>query len=130
MKKDLRHRQILKRKNFFPTLLFTTILWLLLTGLIYFSDPEAFFAVPTFFFVSFLALFFSFSIIFSNTRRGFVAALGLTFFLILRYFGVGNMLNFLLISGLLVTVEIYFKRLNQDANIRTPIKSFFKKTAC
>jgi len=107
MKKDIRHKQILKRKNFFPTLLFTTLLWFLLVGLIYFVAPEDFFAVPTFFFVSFLALLFSFSIIFSNTRRGFVAALGLILFLILRYFGVGNIINFLLILGIGISVELY-----------------------
>ena len=110
MKKDIRHKQILKRKNFFPTLLITIILWFLLLGLIYFVGPEDFFAVPTFFFVLFLALLFSFSIIFSNTRRGLIAALGLISFLILRFFGVGNIINFLLILGIGVSVELYIIR--------------------
>lgn len=110
MKKELRHKQILKRKNFFPTLLFTILLWLLLAGLIYFVGPEDFFAVPTFFFISFLALLFSFSIIFSNTRRGFIAVLGLILFLILRYFGVGNVLNLFLIIAILICFELYFSR--------------------
>ena len=110
MKKDIRHKQILKRKNFFPTLLFTILLCFLLVGLIYFVAPEDFFAVPTFFFVSFLALLFSFSIIFSNRRRGFIAALGLILFLILRYFGVGNVLNLVLIIAILICFELYFSR--------------------
>jgi len=110
MKKDIRHKQILKRKNFFPTLLITITLWLLLAGLVYFTGPEDFFAVPAFFFVSFLVLLFSFSIIFSNTRRGLVAALGLILFLILRYFGVGNVLNLILIIAILICFELYFSR--------------------
>jgi len=110
MKKDLRHKQILKRKNFFPTLIFTIFLWLLLGGIIYFLSPDDFFALPTFFFISFLALLFSFSIIFSNTRRGFIAALGLILFLILRYFGVGNILNLVLIIAILICFELYFSR--------------------
>lgn len=110
MKKDLRHKQILKRKNFFPTLLFTIILWLILAGLIHFVSPEDFFAVPTFFFVSFLALLFSFSIIFSNRRRGFITALGLILFLILRFLGIGNILNLVLIIAILICFELYFSR--------------------
>ena len=35
------HReQILKRKNFLPTLLVTILLWILLGALVYFVDPE------------------------------------------------------------------------------------------
>ncbi|MDP3994598.1 MAG: hypothetical protein Q8P91_02110 [bacterium] len=113
MKKDIRHKQILKRKNFFPTLLITVLLWLLLAGLVFFVDPEDFFVIPTFFFVFFLAFLFSFSIIFSNTRRGLVAALGLILFLILRFFGVGNILNLILIIAILVCFELYFSRFQQ-----------------
>jgi len=83
---------------------------MLTVGLVYFIDPEATFALPGFFLLIFLSLLFTFSTIFASSRRGFLISAGFTLFLILRYFGVGNILNFLLISGLLITAEIYFGR--------------------
>jgi hypothetical protein len=110
MKKELRQQQAVRRKNFLPTLLVTIFLWLLVAGIIYFIDPHTFGVLPLFFVLILIAFLFSFSIIFSHTRRGFLAALGLTLFIILRYFGVGNILNLLLISGVIIALEIYFTR--------------------
>ncbi len=110
MKKRLRQQQAIRRKNFLPTLLITIFLWSGIAGIIYFIDPHTFGILPLFFVLIFIALLFSFSIIFSHTRRGFLTAFGLTIFLILRYFGVGNILNLLLISGILISLELYFSR--------------------
>ncbi len=110
MKKELRQQQAVRRKNFLPTLLVTILLWSGIAGIIYFIDPHTFGILPLFFVLVFIALLFSFSIIFSHTRRGFLSALGLTLFIILRYFGVGNVLNLLLISGVIIALEIYFSR--------------------
>jgi len=93
-----------------PTLIVTFLLWMATAGLVYFIDPEALLAIPGFFLLLFLSLLFTFSTIFASSKRGFLASFGITLFLILRYFGVGNILNFLLLSGLLVTAEIYFGR--------------------
>jgi hypothetical protein len=106
--KERRKNQILKRKNFLPALVFTLLLWLSVAGIIYFIDPHTFGILPLFFVLVFIALLFSFSIILSHTRRGFLTAFGLTLFLILRYFGVGNILNLLLISGIIIAIELYF----------------------
>jgi len=108
--KEKRKEQIRRRKNFLPTLIITFLLWMLTSGLVYFIDPETALALPGFFLLIFLSLLFTFSTIFASSRRGFLISFGITLFLILRYFGVGNVLNFLLISGLLVTAEIYFGR--------------------
>ncbi len=107
MKKDIRKEQIRKRKNFLPTLIITIFLWLLLSGVIYFVEPDSFGAMPLFFLITFLALLFTFATVFANTRRGAITAAGLTIFLFLRYLGVGNIINLLLIAGLGITIELY-----------------------
>lgn len=108
--KQKRKEQALRRKNFFPTLILTILLWTAVGALVYFVEPDSFGAIPAFFVVVFFALLFTFSTIFANTRRGFLASLGITAFLILRYLGVGNILNFLLIAGLIIVLELYFLR--------------------
>jgi hypothetical protein len=91
-----------------PTLLITILLWLAIAGLVYFIDPGTFGAVPLFFAGLFMALLFTFSLIFANSRRGIVTAIALTFFLLLMYFGVGNILNLILIVAIAVCIELYF----------------------
>ena len=84
---------------------------MLLGGLVYFVDPSSTGAVPAFFILVFLALLFTFSILLANSLLGVVYSLGLTFFVVLRYFGVGNIVDFLLILGVLgVFTIIYFRK--------------------
>lgn len=108
MKRQLRKQQILKRKNFLPTLLLTILLWLVLGALVYFIDPGTFGAVPMFFITSFLAFLFTFSLSFAAGRRGLIGAISITLFLILAYLGVGNILNFILITAIAIAIELYF----------------------
>jgi len=110
MRKKLRQKEVKLRKNFLPTLAVIFFLWGLLGSLIYFVEPDTVIAIPLFFLLAFLALFFTFSLLLAHTRRGFVAALAMTLFLVLRFWGVGNVLNFLLIAGLALTIELYFSR--------------------
>jgi hypothetical protein len=107
---NISKRQIIKRKNFLPTLIVTILLWGILGGLIYFITPDTMGALPLFFILSFLALLFTFSLLFADSGRGFIVSLGLIVFLILRYLGIGNIINLLLIAGLVVTAEFYFTR--------------------
>jgi hypothetical protein len=103
------HReQILKRKNFLPTLLITVLLWIMLGGLIYFVEPGTFGVIPLFFVTIFVSLLFTFSLLFANSRRGLVITIGLTFFLLLSYLGVGNILNLILIVAIATCIELYF----------------------
>lgn len=91
-----------------PTLLITVLLWLLLGGIVYFINPDTFGAVPLLFTLVFLALLFTFSLIFAGGRRGLIGAIAITLFLILAYLGIGNILNLVLIVAIATSIEIYF----------------------
>lgn len=104
----IRKQQVLKRKNFLPTLLLTILLWLLLTTLVYFADPQTFGAIPLFFLLLFISFLFTFSLIFANSRRGLVASISLILFSILLFLGVGNLLNLILILAIGTCTELYF----------------------
>ncbi|MCX6704022.1 MAG: hypothetical protein NTZ07_01100 [Candidatus Woesebacteria bacterium] len=107
-RKNSHKQQALKRKNFLPTLLTTVFLWSVLGGLVYFIDPGSFGAIFFFFILIFFCLLFTFSLIFANSRRGIVVTIAITFFLTLMYFGVGNILNLILIVAIAVCIELYF----------------------
>ena len=106
-KKDIRKRKIKLRKNFLPTLFLIILLWSIAAFIIYFVDPSAFAIVPALLLVIFFALLFTTSLLFANTRRGLITTSFLTLFIILRYLGVGNIINFLLILGVGITLELY-----------------------
>jgi hypothetical protein len=112
MNKELRQKIIKTRKNFFPTLVVTLLLWLSLGALIYFVEPDTPGVVPLFFVNAFFALLFSFSTLLGNSRRGLITAIGITTFLILRYFGVGNIINMFLILGATLSIELYFTKID------------------
>lgn len=105
-----RQKEVKLRKNFLSTFIITFLLWLGVAGIVYFIDPYKNGATILFFLVLFFALFFTFSIIFINSRRGFVTSTGITLFITLRYFGLGNILNFFLIAGICIATEIYFSK--------------------
>src|SRR3989344_6764303 len=106
--KEKRKQQVLKRKNFLPTLLLTILLWGLFGGLVYFIDPNTFGAIPLFFILLFVTLLFTFSLIFANSRRGLAISISMTLFAMLAYLGIGNVLNLILILAIAVAIELYF----------------------
>ncbi len=110
MRKEKRKKEIKRRKNFFPTLIVLVLSWGLIFALIYSVDPTSPGAVPAFFILVFIASLFTFSTLLANSRRGLLSTLVLTFFLLLRYLGVGHLLNLLLLLGLAITTEIYLSR--------------------
>ena len=103
-----RKKEVKLRKNFLPTFVITSLLWLGLFSVIYFIDPQQAGAVVILLLITFFTLFFTMSIIFINSRRGLISSLGIVVFLVLRLYGLGNILNFFLIFGICITVEIYF----------------------
>jgi hypothetical protein len=105
-----RQKEVKLRKNFLATFIITFLLWLGVAGIVYFINPYENGATILFFLVLFFALFFTFSIIFVNSRRGFVTSTGITLFITLRYFGLGNILNFFLIAGICTAIELYFSK--------------------
>lgn len=108
--KLIRKANLKKRKNFFPTLLLTLGFWLATAFIINFIDPDEKGALQFFFFAIFFTLLFSFATLFANARRGFITTIAIVSFLTLRYLEVGNIINLLLISGLAISIELYFSK--------------------
>jgi len=109
---DGRKKSKRRRKNFFPTLVITFISWFVVASIIYFANPNTFGAVPLFFLILFIAIFFTFSSLLANSQRGFIVAFATTLFLMLRYLGVGNIINFILLAGLGITTDLYLSKNN------------------
>jgi len=109
-KKDKRKKEKRFRKNLFWFILLATALWLSLFGIVYLIEPSTIFIVPLFFIIMFVALLLSLSLLFSNTRRGILSSIGILAFLILRYLGVGNILNLVLISAIAIAMDLYISR--------------------
>ena len=108
MKKTLRQKLARDRKNFFPTLAITILLWIVTFALVYFVEPDTPFIMPLFFLLVFLAFLFTFSTALANSRRGLILSSAVTIFLFLRYLGVGNIINLLLIAGIVISLEVYY----------------------
>lgn len=108
MKKTLRQKLVRDRKNFFPTLAITILLWIVTFALVYFVEPDTPLIMPLFFILVFLAFLFTFSTAIANSRRGLILSSAVTVFLFLRYLGVGNIINLLLIAGIVISLEVYY----------------------
>jgi len=103
-----------KRKSYLATMILIIILWGLLGTMIYWVDPELIKNILfpglylPFFLLFFPAMFLILAVAFTNNRRGFLGTLGITVFLILRIYQLGNLLSFLLILGIIVSIDRYF----------------------
>ncbi len=96
------------RKKVRLSVLITVLLWFSLLSLFFFTNPDTNLLVVVFFVNFFLALLFLFSILLLSTRRGLMISIAATLFLIMRLAGTGNVLNLLLIIGILIALEFYF----------------------
>jgi len=103
-----------RQKNYFITLILLLIFWAITGGIIGFIEPELVkdLIIPhsylVFFSPLFLACFLTLSIILVNSRRGFLSALGIIVFLILRLHELGNLLNLFLVAGFIAAADYYF----------------------
>lgn len=109
-KKKARKQEAKKRKNFLPTLIIAIFLWVGVALFINSVNPYSFGALQLLLIIIFVASFFTFSLLFANTRRGFISATFLVMFLALRYLGIGNIVNLSLLAGLFITIEMYFSK--------------------
>jgi len=100
-----------RRKNFLPTLVLAMIFWGF-WGFILFKVPPSSLSVISFYLVLFLALFLSAALIFANSRRGLLLASFFIAFLMFRYFQIANWLNVGLLTGIYLSLELYFSRQN------------------
>ncbi len=108
--KKVRQEKIKKRKNFFPTLIITIILWVGVTLFVNSVNPHSLGALQFLLVIIFATSFLTFSLLFANTRRGFISATFLVIFLAFRYLGIGNIVNLSLLAGLFITIEMYFSK--------------------
>ena len=84
--------------------------WLLLGGLVYFFVPEGWGNLAVFFGLLFWASFLTSGLVLRHRRRSLLTAVLIEVFFVMRYFGLGSILNLVLLAGLLVTVEVYLTR--------------------
>lgn len=109
-------RKLRRKKNFLPAFFLTILFWFLVGFFIIFVDPQVIrdFPLPgsylPFFIILFLALLLTLTIILSNTRRGFLLSTGIIAFLYLQLFGLGHIVNLILISAFLVAIEFALYR--------------------
>ena len=103
-----------RRKNYLIILILIFIFWLSFALMIFFVEPKIVENIPfknsylPFFLNLFLALFFTFAVIFTNSRRGLMAAANLILLLILRLNGLDNLLNLFFIIGLTLVLDRLF----------------------
>jgi len=101
------------RKNYLPTLILVLVLWGVLGVMMIYVEPELVkdILIPGLYLPFFLlfmpASFFTLALLLANTRRGLISSLGLTSCLILRVYELGNILNLLLITGIVIAVDRY-----------------------
>ena len=92
----------------------TIIFWGSLSAMMVLVDPLVIRDFPIanayfgFFLTLFLAVFFIVTLILNNTGRGFLVSLGITVFFILRLIRLGNVVNAVLLFGLLGVIDFYF----------------------
>ncbi len=102
--------KLLKRKNFFAAAVIAFMLWIVWIFIFFFVPPERFSLPLIFIFVTFLTILFTGSLLFASTRRGLLLSLGVVIFMLLRYFEIGNYLNLILLSGILLSIEYYLTK--------------------
>lgn len=99
------------RKNYLPTVLLMIVLWSILGLMMFGVDPELVkdILIPglflPFWLVFFPASLITLALVFSNTKRGLITALGITIILILKIYDLGNILNVILVAGIILAID-------------------------
>lgn len=105
-----------RKKNIWPSVVITLILWVSLSLMIYFVQPNLVknLLIPgiylPFMLNVFLAVFFTLSLILKNRRRSLLISLSLVIFLLLRVLELGNILNLVLLCAIIITLETTFTK--------------------
>lgn len=104
-----------EKKRYGWLVLFTAGIWLTIGIIVWKVDPSTLkdFLIPNIYLpmitLIFLGIFLLLSILFLSAKVALRWTLGITLFLILRIIGLGNILNGLMILGILIVFEIYKK---------------------
>ncbi len=109
MSKKLKSK-IKRRKNFFPPLLLGIIFWGAWGWLVYAYPPDNNLLIFLFYFLLFLAAFFTLALVFANTKMGLLTAIWFIFILVFRYFKIGNVLNLSLLTIIFFLLLVHFSR--------------------
>lgn len=109
--KRRRKQELKERKNYLPTVLIVLCLWLAVAIFILLVDPQISWAIPLFLLLIFAAVMLTFAIVFGNTRRGVLLAMGITIFLGLKILNMASPLNTILLIGALAAFEFYYSRM-------------------
>ena len=83
--------------------------WALFSLYIYMISPDNILALLGFYILAFLGLYFTFNI-FLERMRSFIWILIILFFLFLRQMHFANIVTVILLLGIFVTVELYFRK--------------------
>lgn len=90
-------------------------------GFIFFNiDPSSLKDIPfggSYFIVGaclFIALFLTLSLLFLSSRSGLLWSVVITLFLYFRLWGIGSLINFFLIFGVIICLEFYFRQIKND----------------
>lgn len=105
-----------QKKKYGPLLGLLILNWLALGWVVWRVDPESIknFIVPNIYLpmlvLVFGALFWLFVVLFLSAKRALRWALGVTFFLLLRFLSLGSLFNGGLIFGILLAIEYYLTK--------------------
>lgn len=102
--------KIPRRKNFLLSFAVALLLWLTWFVIFLFIPPETYFTLIAFLVVTFLTTFLTAALLFANTRRGLLIALGVIIFMLLNHYEAGNYLNIILVAGILLTTDYYLSK--------------------
>lgn len=102
-----------RRKNFLPALILSLIFWGAWIYLIFWQPPANYLLIFSFYLLLFFAGFFSLSLIWANSKIGFLNSLWLILFLTFRYFKIGNSLNLGLLTLIFSLLIFYFYQKNR-----------------
>jgi len=106
MKRKIKSR----RRNFLPTFLLAILAWLVWFYFLLSFSPEKSIFIFIFYLFFLLANFLTLSLVFGNTRRGFLTSLAFASLLFLKQIQQAHILNLILLGGILLSIELYFNR--------------------
>lgn len=112
----LNHRDSSHKK--YGWLIFGIIFFWIVLGFIFFKTPPSSLRdIPfsgSYLIVGlclFIALFLTLSLIFLSSRSGLLWAAAIILFLYFRLWGIGSVVNFFLIFGVIICLEFYFRQI-------------------
>jgi len=117
--KQLRLEKVKFRKNILLMVFSAISSWILLTLLIIFTEPSNLFLITAFFLLVFSSLYFTTSIVFANSKRGYIISFALLLILFLKYYGVLNLLTTIYVAAPVFAIEIFsfFKKRKIDRRL-------------